>query len=110
MWNLKERLKKFASSLWIFAFALALCLPVYWGIQTYTGWKANISMIQDAWAYTFSSQSGLTISDTDVSNVSDQAWVAITSYMQIFKFLWIGLLVWVVWLIVNKVFSLVKIG
>lgn len=61
-------------------------------------------------AYTFSAWSWLIIEQGDVDNVSNAVWVGIASYLQVLKFIWIAILVGVSTFIVNKIFSIWKVG
>lgn len=71
---------------------------------------SEIFTIPSTEAYTFSMTGWLVVEDADVDDVGEKVGVWITSYLQILKYLWIAILVWVSTLIVNKVFGIAKVG
>lgn len=66
--------------------------------------------IEQTDAYNFSSASWITIEEADVNDVTDSALIWIASFFQILKFVWLAILIWVSVFIVNKIFSIAKVG
>ncbi len=98
---------------WAFAWEVQVQEVQVQEVQVQDNWlfdKVKNSIIPKTEAYTFSMTWGLVVEQADVDTVGEQAWVWAMSYLQILKFLWIGILITVTGLIVNKVFGLVKFG
>lgn len=81
---------------------------IVWAVLATT--TAMLHWVDTTSAYTFSAWSWLTIEQADVDNVSNAVWVGIASYLQVLKFIWIAILVGVSTFIVNKIFSIWKVG
>lgn len=71
---------------------------------------AELLGIPQTGAYEFSSTWWVTIEDADVTAVTDSALIWVGSLYQILKFIGLSVLIWVSVFIVNKIFSIAKIG